>query len=388
MQLFFSRAWIASVARGQRTCTWVDGARVESPASFPSLPVSALSAASDPALEVLMSPFVRGDLAWPAGDVLFLRARDGWALRQFPLARLLCEQSFKPEADALARAGLKVVADAGATASAHGHALVLVLPPRQREESRALLARALSRVAPDGVVVACVPNPEGAKSAERDLAQLAGIDGSLSKHHCRVFWTSPASGRLDTALQADWQAMDAPRPILAGRFTSRPGVFAWDRIDPASALLVEHLPADLAGHGADLGAGYGYLSAELLARCPRVTALDLFEAEARALALAERNLAGARVPMRFHWHDVTTGLPERYDFIVTNPPFHAQGRAERPDIGQAFIAAAAAALKPAGRLWLVANRHLPYEQALGAGFARVRVAAERDGFKVIEAVKA
>ena len=53
----------------------------------------------------------------------------------------------------------------------------------------------------------------------------------------------------------------------------------------------------------------------------------------------------------------------------------------------AFIAAAAEALKPGGVLWLVANRQLPYEEALGANFASVRIAAQRDGFKVVEAVK-
>ncbi|MGH8025325.1 MAG: class I SAM-dependent methyltransferase, partial [Pseudoxanthomonas sp.] len=33
-------------------------------------------------------------------------------------------------------------------------------------------------------------------------------------------------------------------------------------------------------------------------------------------------------------------------------------------------------------------RHLPYEAVLNDNFGRVRVAGERDGFKVIEAVKA
>lgn len=104
---------------------------------------------------------------------------------------------------------------------------------------------------------------------EADLRQLTGLAGSLTKYHCRTYWSAPLPADTDAALQARWAALDAPRKILDGRFVSRPGVFAWDRIDPASALLVEHLPTTLAGHGADLGAGFGYLSAEVLARCPR-----------------------------------------------------------------------------------------------------------------------
>ena len=309
-------------------------------------------------------------------------------MRQFPTTQLVCEQSYKPFADELERGGLQVIADASAMEARYP--LVLVLPPRQREEARALFARALSLCAPGGVVVASITNNEGAKSGEADLKQLAGLGGSLTKNHCRVFWSKPLGDAHDVALLSEWNGLDAPRQILDGRFRSRPGVFAWDRIDPASALLAEHLPADLAGKGADLGAGYGYLSAEVLARSDKVVAVDLYEAEARALDLARHNLAGheASATLAYRWHDVTTGVPEQYDFIVSNPPFHTQSRADRPDVGRRFIAVAAEALKPGGRLYLVANRHLPYEAVLNASFGRVRVLGERDGFKVIEAIKA
>ncbi|MCH6485160.1 class I SAM-dependent methyltransferase [Pseudoxanthomonas sp. LH2527] len=335
-----------------------------------------------------MLPFVQGQLAWPSGPVLFLRARDGAALRQFPLPQVVCEQSFRPDAELLERAGLRVVADAAEDGVRYP--LVLVLPPRQREEARALLARAMQLASPGGVVVAAMTNNEGAKSGEADLKQLGGLAGTLTKFHCRTFWTRPLGEAADEAMLQQWSALDAPRRIEGGRFLSRPGVFAWNRIDPASASLVECLPNDIAGHGADLGAGWGFLSLSLLACNPAITALDLYEAEARALALAKANLldVGASAALGFHWHDVTAGLPSRYDFIVSNPPFHTQSRADRPDIGQRFIAAAAEALKPGGRLWLVANRHLPYEQTLNERFGDVRVAGERDGFKVIAAIKA
>ena len=103
---------------------------------------------SDDALETLFQPFADGLLAWP-GDVLFLRARDGLGLRQAPRPGLLCEQDFRPAADALERGGLDVV-DLESLDPARRFPLVLVLPPRQREEARALFAQAVARCAPGG----------------------------------------------------------------------------------------------------------------------------------------------------------------------------------------------------------------------------------------------
>ena len=67
-----------------------------------------------------------------------------------------------------------------------------------------------------------------------------------------------------------------------------------------------------------------------------------------------------------------------------NPPFH-QGRKADPDLGRAFIDAAARALKPKGALWLVANRHLPYESHLGQRFANVSEVAGTPKFKILHA---
>ena len=344
---------------------------------------------SDPAdapLQTLALPFIRGELAWPSGPVACLRARAGLLLPDgVDRGGIAAEQSYFPHVQALRAAGWDVSDELGADAGPF--ALLLVLPPRQKDEARALFARALALCAPGGRIVACQHNDEGARSGEADLKALAGLGGSLAKNHCRVFWTAPLDGSHDAALAARWAALDAPRPIAGGRFTSRPGVFAWDRIDPASALLAEHLPASLAGTGADLGAGWGYLAAEVLARCPQVTRIDLYEAEGRALALARANLAAAGDKARFHWADVGAGLAGRYDFIVSNPPFHTTNRTGRPELGQAFINAAADGLRGGGRLLLVANRHLPYEQVLGARFGQLDVLAERDGFKLVSAIK-
>jgi 16S rRNA (guanine1207-N2)-methyltransferase len=336
-------------------------------------------ALADPAAEVLGLPFAEDQLPRPA-RALFLRARAASWLRELGDG-LICTQSFRPHALALQAAGLKL-----GDAPAGRFPCVLLLPPRQREESRALLAQALDHLEPGGRLLLAQAKDEGARSAQADLQALAGPVQVLSKHHCRVCWSEPFDPSAACPLQAGWRTLDAPRRVADGRYLSRPGVFAWDRIDPASALLAECFTPELAGRAADLGCGWGYLSDQLLSRCPDITALDGFEAERRALELALENLAphASRVALGLHWRDVREGLPAVYDLIISNPPFH-QGRAAEPALGQAFIAAAADALRPGGRLLLVANAHLPYEAGLRARFATVRVLRVERGFKVFEA---
>jgi 16S rRNA (guanine1207-N2)-methyltransferase len=343
---------------------------------------------ADAALRTLLMPFAGTGAGLPALEqarVLLANARALPALP--PMARAWrLQQDFKPFVDALARQGL-----AATTGVPEGEFdVALLLLPRQKARARSLLAQCWKRLPAGGVLAASAGNDSGGRSLPKELAALGGAPAeSLSKHHCRVAWVRRAADAEDAVADA-WIAAGQPVAIEDGRFLSRPGVFAWDRVDAASRLLAAHLPPGLAGRGADLGCGYGYLAAEGLARAPGIVALDLYEADANALALARANLADAApdVALAFHWHDVAAGLPRHgYDFIVSNPPFHS-GRADQPALGRAFIAAAAGALRPGGRLLLVANRHLPYEEELGARFASVRVLAQELGFKVVEATRA
>ncbi len=344
-------------------------------------------------MRALFWPFDTGELALPASPVLFLGARPGFWHSEHGAAAWRCEQPFAPFAQELLRRGIATQAQVDDT----GFAMTLALPPRQRDEARSLLARAVRATAPAGRVVVAAANTDGARSLEADLRTLTGTVHSASKHKSRVIWTDLAPFDVDTARVEAWLALAEPRQVADGTesFWTVPGLFAWDRVDPASALLATQLPATLSGRVADLGAGWGYLAMQVIRHCPAVTAIDLFEANARALVPAQRNIAAALAARigpgtpnsQVHWHDVTSGLPDRYDVIVSNPPFHVgqAGRADLPQLGRAFIRAAADALVDGGQAWIVANRHLPYEALLSERFARVDTPIQQGGFKVIRA---
>ena len=80
------------------------------------------------------------------------------------------------------------------------------------------------------------------------------------------------------------------------------------------------------------------------------------------------------------------GLSASYDVIFMNPPFHT-GREKDIDLGRSFIRVAASSLSRGGTLLLVANRALPYEQALDQAGLAWRSVAENQSYKILSATR-
>lgn len=314
-----------------------------------------------------------GELVAPeTGDVLVIRARSAALADVLPRERLVFEQSFRPDHDALAAAGLRVTRRASAPA-----AMAIVTLTRARAENLGALARAVALTPPGATIALDGAKTDGIDSLARQVGAVLPLAGTFSKAHGKVVWLErPAAPPAEVAA---WAAAAAPARNAAG-FVTAPGLFSADAPDPGSVRLAEAIVGRLSGRVADLGAGWGWLSAAALAGNPGLAAIELFEAEAEALDCARANVTDPRAV--FHWADVRRlGRADGpFNSAICNPPFH-EGRAAEPALGAAFVAAAAKVLKPHGRLWLVANRQLPYEAALEARFARVEKLTETGGFK-------
>ncbi|WP_037317212.1 class I SAM-dependent methyltransferase [Ruegeria halocynthiae] len=273
-------------------------------------------------------------------------------------------QPFKPFHDHFADQGFTTTP---LTSEACQDAIVIL--PRAKALARSLIHQASNHAS--GVIVVDGAKTDGVDSLLKDIRKRVAVEGPISKAHGKIFWF-----QSEPQAFADWAAPDSQ---TVDTYHTAPGVFSADGIDPASALLQGALPKKMGARVADLGAGWGFLSAGLL-DADGLRTLHLVEADHSALTCARANVADPRA--QFHWADATTWkAPDPVDTIVMNPPFHTSRSAD-PALGQAFIKSAARNLTRHGDLWMVANRHLPYETTLTETFAHVQEVTGDNRFKV------
>lgn len=263
---------------------------------------------------------------------------------------------------------------------------LLVRATRQTAETLGLVALAAAHADPSGRIIVAQENAHGAGSLEKNLRRAFPDLQTIVKFKCRMLVCDAANANADMLLR--WTNDAAIRKVKhnRGEFWSAPGVFSWDRPDAGSRLLLNALPNPMPGRIADLGCGNGLLSTALVKK-DGITELVSVDADNRAVECCRLNLAdkNTEVPFQVLWRDATADMSDlgTFDYVVMNPPFHDQQNEDR-ELGQRFCNSAMKMLRSGGELYLVANRHMPYEAILEKAAASVSLLADIDGFKVIK----
>lgn len=301
-----------------------------------------------------------------AGPIAVIGPRAGDDLGALPRDRVQVVSRHYPDHVWFRQAGYDTATRIGGPYSA-----AIICLPRAKAEARDTIRRA--RETTTGPIAIDGQKTDGVDSILKEIRKRADTGEALAKAHGKLFTFN--GGTFD-----DWAPSD--EVPVEGRFRTAPGVFSADRVDPGSRALAEAILGKLKGYVVELGAGWGYL-ADTVLKNPDVASLDLVESDFEALEAAKSNIGDARA--RFRWADARDFRPATpADHVVTNPPFH-ESRAADPGLGQAFIRSAASMLTPRGTLWLVANRHLPYEATLQDAFKEVRILSQNGSFKLYTA---
>jgi 16S rRNA (guanine1207-N2)-methyltransferase len=270
--------------------------------------------------------------------------------------------------------------------------LVTLRIPTDRVGVQQAIEEAFRVLRSGGTLLMAGANDEGGRTAAKSLEAYFG-NATLEAQHsgCRLLRATRTSaqpmGNFGHAWTDPLRAHELVVPI-AGVPTAvytRPGVFSWEHLDDATAILLDVMQVPAGASVLDLGCGAGILTmaAARWSGTGRVLGVDADADAVRCARLTAREAGLANVEIRASDVDDAVGN-ETFDVIVTNPPFHL-GKATELTIPRAFIDAADAHLAPGGSLYLVANRQLPYERLVAERFGAVQTLHDGRRFKVLGA---
>ncbi|CAN5483008.1 class I SAM-dependent methyltransferase [soil metagenome] len=274
---------------------------------------------------------------------------------------------------------------------------VIIRIPPERLALLQLLVDASSILKPGGRCYIAGANNEGIKSAAGTIETLFGNARVLARDSShRVIsavkrtaeYTLPDGVDVAILDSRNFREVDATLRGRRYRLCSRPGVFSWEHVDEATSILADVMEIHEGNSVLDLGCGAGALGmvASSLSTGGPITMVD---ADVEAVRSATRS---AEVNGIESWRALASDvagsvLGERFDVVVTNPPFHV-GKPTDLDVPMQFISDAHDVLVPDGRMFLVANRTLPYEQAIKHRFGNVANLHDGPRFKVLTATRA
>jgi 16S rRNA (guanine1207-N2)-methyltransferase len=262
--------------------------------------------------------------------------------------------------------------------------------PQSRPLARRWLVEAFELLKPGGSLYLAGPNDQGIQSIIADARALFGSAGQLGYG---------GKARVAQAVRGaergvpEWAAAGGIAPgtwhevelEIGGErlaFRSLPGVFSYNRLDEGTRLLIDNLPALAGLRVLDAGCGYGAIG--LVAARRGAAVVDMVDASLLAVAAARATLRLHRVEQaNVLASDALQAVARRsYDVVLSNPPFHA-GKDVAYDVARVMIEQSRALLGPGGRLVLVANRFIRYDQLMQGLFERVDTLAQTRSYHVL-----
>ncbi len=251
--------------------------------------------------------------------------------------------------------------------------------PHSKDAFTFALHMMAGRLAPGAQIWICGANDEGIKSTTKRMAPLFDEPETVGvKNHCRLL-----RGRRSDSVALD-QVDDwwAHRPLTIGGesldWYSLPGVFAQGRLDPATALLLDHLPELHPGMDVlDFACGTGIIAWSCLKRQNEIS-MTVSDADSLAITSAGRNLGNVRLVQSDGWHSFGH---QTFDLIISNPPIH-RGKSEDHSILDKLIEGAKIRLNKGGQLLIVGQGRLQLESRLKAMYRKPSCIAKTTRFQI------
>ncbi|NVK54248.1 MAG: methyltransferase [Alteromonadaceae bacterium] len=257
---------------------------------------------------------------------------------------------------------------------------VLIFMPKSKAHLSMLIHMAAALCGNGCRVHVVGENKGGIKSAGKVLKPLGDVSKVDSARHCSWLTCDVTAAPAQFDIN-HWSAIDTyTHNGHQWQVYSLPGVFSHSELDHGTAMLLNKLPSTLSGKVLDFACGAGVI-ASYLQTLDCKASFELLDVSALALWSSAQTLALNNCQGIIIAADTLQGVETRYKTIVTNPPFHTGVKTDYR-ITREFINTAKQHLISKGKLFLVANRFLPYSELLEEQFAQPAMLAQDNRFAV------
>lgn len=257
---------------------------------------------------------------------------------------------------------------------------LLLLMPKAKAEAQYLLAMMTPLLEAGADLLLAGENRGGINGADKLLAPYGDRPIKRdSARRCSLYHAELGKPVAPFELDAWFSRYECRAGATDLTVMALPGVFSADGLDLGSQMLLASLPP-LRGKLLDFGCGAGVIGSMLAKRNPELT-ISMVDISALALESSRRTLAVNGLQGQVYASDVYSNIAEKFQHIVSNPPFHA-GLKTFYAATETFLAEAPAFLTANGSLTIVANAFLRYQPILDTHFKRTEVIGSDAKFRV------
>lgn len=263
------------------------------------------------------------------------------------------------------------------------HDLVIINFPKSKAEFGFTLAMLAESMTEDATVIIVGENKGGIKSADKLSNNYLNFCNKVdAARHCLLYVGQFQSDLPKFELDKFYKYYSVTVADKQLKIAALPGVFSQNGLDVGTDVLLENLPLSIKGKVLDFGCGAGVIAACIGKLFPN-TKLTLVDVSALALQSAKTTLALNELSGECLASDSLSDVKERYDFVISNPPFH-QGVKTHYAATEQFLTKIKQHLSTHGCITIVANSFLKYPPIMEKAIGETKTLAIKKGFAIYQ----
>jgi 16S rRNA (guanine1207-N2)-methyltransferase len=237
-------------------------------------------------------------------------------------------------------------------------------------------------VVPDGIIVLVGEKSAGIESAKKLYEKNIGpVEQKIVGNHCALYVGKNKKLNTGKKLEDFISYSLITYNSIQIEVANLPGVFSAGELDLGTKLLLDNIPYDKKKM-LDVGCGSGVIGV-IYKKSNSESTVTMSDFSKLAVLASQKTLEKNKIKTEVIESDVFENIKDKFDLIVTNPPFH-KGIDTDYSFIEKFARGAKEHLNKNGEVYVVANSFLPYREILEKYIGPTEIIIDDKKFRIFK----